>query len=85
MVSDHSSFFSVDQVVVIRLGKENLRMFILIMAFKSEGQIKTDFLIQVFIGFHRSVMLVLVLSALAKLPTVCNVASRKNRFRIDYN
>ena len=70
-------------VAVTRLDKGFLRMPNSIMAIKSEEQIKTHSIYGSSIGFHRYVMLVPVLGTLAKSPTICYVASRKNRFRID--
>ena len=65
--------------------RDFLWMFISIMAFRSEGQVKSHSIYEVFIEFHRSVMLVLVLGVLIKSPTVYNAASQKTRPRNDNN
>ena len=59
-------------------------MSISIMAIRFEGHIKTQSIYEFFIGFHRSVISLLVSGTLVKFPTVCNVVSRKTRFQIDY-
>ena len=55
------------------------------MTIMSKGKIKTPSTYGASIYFHRSVLLVSISGALVKTTTVCNIASRKTRFRIDYN
>ena len=74
-----------DQVVVTRLGKGFLRIFISIIPIRLDRNIETQSIYIAFIGFHRLIILVPILGALVKSSTVCNTALRQTCFRIDYN
>ena len=77
--SDYLMVLLVDQVVVIRLGKEFLRISISIMTIMPVEKIKIYYTYEVSTCSHRSVMLVLVSDSLIRSPNSDNVASRKIR------
>lgn len=60
-------------------------MYISIITLRSKKHIKKNSTYEAYIGFRRSIITVPVSEALTKSPTVCNIVSRNNCIRIDYN